>query len=37
MPADAGLEAGQIVYYGVRTMDAWGNQTPASNSIYSEY
>ncbi|NLS98088.1 MAG: hypothetical protein GXX96_38655 [Planctomycetaceae bacterium] len=27
---DVGLEAGQTVYYRVRAVDAWGNQSPAS-------
>ncbi len=34
---DVGLEAGRTVYYRVRAVDAWGNQSPASASIYSEY
>jgi len=27
---DVGLEAGRTVYYRVRAVDAWGNQSPAS-------
>ena len=34
---DVGLETGRTVYYRVRAVDAWGNQSPASASIYSAY
>jgi len=30
---DCGLEAGQKVYYRVRAVDAWGNQSPASAAV----
>ncbi len=30
---DVGLPAGQTVYYRVRAVDAWGNQSPASASF----
>ena len=30
---DAGLEAGRTVYYRVRAVDAWGNQSPASAAV----
>jgi hypothetical protein len=34
---DVGLEAGRTVYYRVRAVDAWGNQSPASPSIHTNY
>jgi hypothetical protein len=34
---DAGLEPGRTAYYRVRAVDAWGNQSPASASVYGEY
>lgn len=30
---DVGLEARQTVYYRVRAVDAWGNQSPASTAL----
>ena len=30
---DVGLEAGRRVYYRVRAVDAWGNQSPASAAL----
>jgi hypothetical protein len=30
---DVGLEAGRTVYYRVRAVDAWGNQSPASAAL----
>ena len=30
---DVGLQAGQTVYYRVRAVDAWGNQSPASAAL----
>ena len=29
---DVGLEAGRTVYYRIRAVDAWGNQSPASTA-----
>ena len=31
---DVGLQPGQTVYYRVRAVDAWGNQSPASAPLH---